>query len=142
MIPVGGHMKVTQSYHLDYNAGNEYQGDKLTFNITFKGEQLTDSDGYASVVLEDKTGPNAWAIKYNNYQGTLKYKTQGPLFDYQFTGVAPLATHNYVLAVGYDANTNVNIEVGHGATNSSGNITINGTIMYPYTGQLYLVDMV
>lgn len=127
MIPVGGHMEVTQSYHLAYAAGNEYQGDVLTFDTTFKGQQLTGADGYAEVILENKTGPDTWAIKYDNYKGTLKYKTQGPVFDYKFTGVAPLPTHAYVLAVGYDTNTNVNIAIGNGTTDSTGNITINGT---------------
>ncbi|MFA5715137.1 MAG: hypothetical protein WC998_05330, partial [Candidatus Paceibacterota bacterium] len=28
MIPAGGHMKVKQSYHMNSQAGNEYQGDK------------------------------------------------------------------------------------------------------------------
>ena len=38
-----GTMLVTQTYHLDSDAGNEYQGDKLTFDVTLYGEQIVGS---------------------------------------------------------------------------------------------------
>ncbi len=128
-IPVGGHMVVTQSYHFDYNAGNEYQGDVLSFDITIKGEQLTGQDGMASVVLENKTySAGQWNIVQNDQiSGTLSYKTQGPLFDYSFTGKAPLVSHAYVLAVGYNVSTDVDTQIGTGMTDVNGNITITGT---------------
>lgn len=125
MIPVGGHMKVTQSYHLSYDAGNIYQGDKLSFDITFQGQQLTGADGYASVVLENKTGAPAWDIvQGDGISGTLKYKTQGPVFDFSFSGKAPLVNHNYVLAVGYDTNTNVNKKLADVTSDASGNVAL------------------
>ncbi|OGI27943.1 MAG: hypothetical protein A2359_00195 [Candidatus Moranbacteria bacterium RIFOXYB1_FULL_43_19] len=128
MIPVGGHMLVKQSYHFVYNAGNEYQGDTLSFDMTINGEQLTGADGYASVVLENKRiGEPDWDIVQDDIFGTLKYKTQGPEFVYAFTGKAPLASHNYVLAVGYNSSTDVDTQIGTGTTDVSGNITINGS---------------
>ena len=121
MIPVGGHMIVKQSYHFDYAAGNEYQGDTLAFNMTIKGEQLTGSDGMASVVLENKRiGDPDWdIIQEDGISGTLSYKTQGPLFVYNFSGVAPLRDHDYVLAVGYDSNTDVNKGIGTAKSNAT-----------------------
>lgn len=88
MIPVGGHMKVTQSYHFSPNAGNEYQGDRLSFDMTIKGEQLPQGDGgITSVALENKAGAPNWdIIQGDNIEGTLSYKSQGPKFDYNFTG--------------------------------------------------------
>lgn len=51
MIPVGWHMDVVQSYHMQAETGDWAQGDTMTFDITLTGEQLK---GIA--VLEDKTG--------------------------------------------------------------------------------------
>ncbi len=128
MIPVGGHMKVTQSYNFSSQADNKYQGDALSFDITIKGDQMAQAGGYASVVLENKTGPTAWDIIQDGISGTLSYKTQGPLFVYTFSGVAPLANQDYVLAVGYNANTDVDTEIGTGATNGAGNISFSGSV--------------
>lgn len=131
MIPVGGHMKVTQSYKFDYRAGNIYQGDQLAFNINIKGEQLTGADGMASVVLENKTfNAGQWDIIQNDgISGTLKYKTQGPLFVYTFTGVAPLKGHNYVLAVGNNVSTDVDTQIGTGISDvTTGSISISGSV--------------
>jgi hypothetical protein len=33
MIPANWEMKVVESYHLQASAGNEYQSDKMTFDI-------------------------------------------------------------------------------------------------------------
>jgi len=98
MIPVGGHMKVTQSYHFKSTAGNEYQGDKLSFDITIKGEQMPQGDnGITTVALENKTGASNWdIIQGDNIEGTLSYKAQGPKFDYNFTGKVK-TTGNYTL---------------------------------------------
>ncbi|MDD5146317.1 MAG: TasA family protein [Candidatus Pacebacteria bacterium] len=129
MIPVGGHMLVKQSYHFDYSAGNEYQGDTLSFDMNIRGEQLTGQDAMASVVLENKRiGEPQWdIIQGDAFTGILSYKTQGPLFTYNFSGVAPLASHNYVLAVGYNANTDVDTQIGTGTTDGTGNISISGS---------------
>lgn len=127
MIPVGGHMMVTQSYHFNPGAGNEYQGDDLSFDITLKGEQLTGGNGYAQVALENKTGPTAWDIIQDNIGVSLMYKTQGPLFDFILIGQAPLANHNYVLAVGYNAATDVDTQIGTGTSDNDGHIEFSGT---------------
>ncbi|MEA2006698.1 MAG: TasA family protein [Patescibacteria group bacterium] len=101
MIPVGGHMLVTQSYHFDYNAGNEYQGDGMMFNMEIYGKQLTGADGYASVDLENKSGAPDWdVILGDGIEGTLNYKTQGPEFDFRFTGKVRTAGEYHLLYVG------------------------------------------
>ena len=84
MIPVGGYMMVTQSYHLSGEADNEYQGDGLTFNIEVKGDQLNQSGG-ATVTLEDKDGDPDWNIIQGGAQGVLTYQTKGSEFEYNFT---------------------------------------------------------
>jgi len=99
MIPVGGHMLVKQSYHFDYNAGNEYQGDELSFNITVKGEQLPQGDdGLASVVLENKAGAPNWDIlQFDSIKGTLNYQTSGDTFNYNFSATVKTNAINYTL---------------------------------------------
>lgn len=125
MIPVGGTMDVTESYHMDENAGNEYQSDKMTFDITLYGEQLK-----GTVVLENKDNTSSpWrVVAEDDYMGTLTYKVKGPEFDYSFTGKAPLANTTYVLAAGYDGGTNVDTYLGEATTDSSGNINFSGSV--------------
>lgn len=103
MIPVGGYMKVSQSYHFACKAGNQYQGDTLTFDMEIMGEQLTGEQGYASVVLENKEkgADGIWDIvQTDNIVATLQYKTKGPKFDYILDGISVLPNTNYVLLVG------------------------------------------
>ena len=85
MIPVGGSMIVTQSYHLDEGTDNEYQGDKLAFDIEIKADQLT-QEGGVTVTLENKSGDPDWNILEDNINGSLTYQKKGPEFDYSFTG--------------------------------------------------------
>lgn len=86
MLPVGATMKVKQSYHLNINTGNAYQGDQLTFDMEIRGDQLTQNEsGQASVTLEDKTGDPDWNIIQGGKQGTLTYKTASSKFEYNFT---------------------------------------------------------
>lgn len=43
MIPVGWRLRVIQSYHMTNDAGNEYQGDGMDFDISLYAEQLTNT---------------------------------------------------------------------------------------------------
>ena len=102
MLPVGGYMFVEQSYHFNKDAGNEYQGDILTFNMKVEARQLAqDANGNATLTLEDKTPAPEYAVIDNDYSGTLTYKTKNPTFDFGFTGMTPLST-NYTLVIGED----------------------------------------
>ena len=60
----GDTLAVDQNYYFDEMAGNEYQGDEMTVNITFYAEQL-DAPGPTNttrgVVLENKNPANDWA---------------------------------------------------------------------------------
>ena len=109
MIPANGYMIVKQSYHLKPEAGNEYQGDKMTFDIQVRGEQL-----HQARVLENKD-PNSWKLLLeDDYRGSLSYNAKGPTFDFSFDGKAPLSNTKYCLWIGgtpqagnWDADTKV-----------------------------------
>ncbi len=134
MIPVGGHMKVKQSYHFSENAGNAYQGDTLSFDMTIKGEQMAQAGGYTSVALENKVqGQNSiWDIvQGDDVYGTLNYKTQGPKFDYNFTGKVN-TTGNYTLI--YVGPTNDypatgSVVLGTGSFVAGTPLTISGQVL-------------
>ena len=101
MIPVGGHMKVTQSYHFNSLAGNEYQGDAMSFDITIKGDQMAQENGYTKVALENKSGAPVWDILLgDDIEGTLNYQTKGPKFNYNFTGKVKTTGDYTLLYVG------------------------------------------
>jgi len=125
MVPKGWYMRVVQSYHMNEEAGNKYQGDGLEFDIQLTAEQLT-----GSVVLEDKdTTQSPWAVNHSSTpKGTLTYTVKHPTFKFEFTGVAPKPGTKYVLAAGYDAGTNVDTYLGEATSGSDGTITITGDI--------------
>ncbi len=101
MIPVGGHMKVTQSYHFNQDAGNEYQGDAMSFDITIKGDQMAQENGYTTVALENKSGAPVWDILLGDgIEGTLNYQTKGSKFNYNFTGKVKTDGNYTLLYVG------------------------------------------
>jgi len=99
MIPAGGHMNVTQSYHFNPNAGNEYQGDGLSFDMEIKADQLSqDEEGMATVTLAQKEESNGeWHIKDGGANGVLTYKTKGPEFTYSFSATGLASSTNYKL---------------------------------------------
>jgi len=123
MIPAGGYMLVEQSYHLKPGAGNEYQGDIMTFDIEVKGEQL-----YGTAWLENKEGAEPWKLVLgDDINGELTYKVKHPTFDFQFDGKVEFPG-TYVLAAGYDGGTNVNTYLGEGTSDGSGNISFSGDV--------------
>lgn len=77
MIPVGGTMVVTQSYHMDEDVTNWAQGDIMNFTIEIYAEQQT-----GNLVLENKTGDNWDIIQHDGMDATLTYKTKDPEFVY------------------------------------------------------------
>ncbi len=126
MIPVDGYMKVTQSYHMQDpdESTNWAQGDEMAFDIEIKGIQLR-----GTAWLENKEGADPWKlILTDDINGILTYEVKSPTFDFEFTGRAPLANHDYVLAAGYDAGSNVDTYLGEGMTDGDGDITITGDI--------------
>jgi len=128
MIPAGGHMLVEQSYHLKPEAGNEYQGDLMTFSIEIKGEQLYGIAWLDNKINADGQPGSVYLTPDDEFEGTLEYEVKGPEFDFKFTGKAPKAGEWYVLAAGYDSGSNVDTYLGDGYTDANGDITIEDSI--------------
>jgi len=135
MVPSGWHMDVVESYHMKKEAGNEYQSDKITFDILLTGEQLS-----GSLILSNKD-PNrpekdGWFV-LGTKTGTLTYGVKDTKFNYSFTGTAPLASTGYSLIM-YEEPFSVPsspavwprpvIILGAGTTDGSGNITLTGSV--------------
>ena len=134
MIPSGYYMDVVESYHMKSEAGNEYQSDKITFDIVLTGEQLT-----GKLVLSNKN-PNrpvkdGWFV-LGTKTGTLNYGVKDSKFNYSFTGTAPLASTNYSLimyeepfsfpaASGWPRTVKI---LGAGTTDGSGIITLTDSL--------------
>jgi len=134
MIPAGGYMKVTQSYHMrDDGETNWAQGDKMYFNIEINAVQLR-----GTAWLENKQGAEPWKIilddnndkktDSNDINGTLTYKVKNPTFDFSFTGKAPLANTEYCLWIGgtpQEGNWDANTKVGCAMSESDGTINFS-----------------
>ena len=126
MIPAHGYMIVKQSYHLDSDAGNEYQGDRMIFDIQVRGEQL-----HEARVLENKN-PNSWKLLLeDDYKGSLSYKTKGPTFDFSFNGKVLLPNTNYCLWIGgtpQAGNWDADTKVACATSSNDGTISFSGNI--------------
>ena len=127
MIPANGYMIVKQSYHLKPEAGNEYQGDRMTFNIQVRGEQL-----HQARVLENKDPRNSWKLLLeDDYEGRLSYKAKGPTFDFSFNGKVRLTNTNYCLWIGgtpQAGNWDADTKVACATSSNDGTISFSGNI--------------
>lgn len=98
MIPEGGTMDVTESYHMLAETGNWAQSDKMTFDITITGEQLT-----GTAVLEDKDQEAPWRVRSDTpRQGTLTYGVKDDKFNYSFSAVGMTPGTSYTLIAYYE----------------------------------------
>lgn len=99
MIPENGYMDVTESYHMQSGTTNWAQGDKMTFDIVLKAEQLT---GVA--ILENKNNVAPWLVlSGDSYKGTFTYGVKDSKLNYTFSGVAPLINTPYSLIVYHES---------------------------------------
>jgi predicted ribosomally synthesized peptide with SipW-like signal peptide len=130
-IPVSGCMKVNQTYKLNPLADNQFQGDRLTFNMELKGEQLAQGEeGEDTVTLENKGGAPDWAINSTDgINGVLEYKTTGDTFDFDFSANTASNQAYTLIYVGGDGNypAGSSIKLGE-ATASSNHLSFTGNI--------------
>ncbi len=71
---------ITQNYQMDASAGNEYQGDKLTFDMTLYAEQYMGTGPAHTtrgVVLENKSGDPHWTPIIDGTWGILTWDGSG-----------------------------------------------------------------
>jgi len=130
MIPVDGYMLVTQSYHMVESgiSQNEYQSDKLAFDITIEGKQLIGTAVLDNKIDADGQPGSVFLTPNDVYGGTLTYDVKGPKFKFDFIGKAPSFNTEYVLAAGYDSGTNVDTYLGEFTTAGDGTFSFSGDI--------------
>ncbi|MFA5776605.1 MAG: TasA family protein [Patescibacteria group bacterium] len=98
MIPEGGRMEVTESYHMRSDTDNWAQGDKLTFDINLYAEQLTNT-----VTLVSKSGADWDNIDAGEVAGknaVLTYKVKDFDFKYNLSVMGLANNTSYVLISG------------------------------------------
>jgi len=81
MLPAGCTMVVTQSYHMEADVGNWAQGDKMTFSVEVRGDQLQ-----GVRLLENKRESDWKILQGDGIKGTLTYGVRGPTFKGSFDG--------------------------------------------------------
>lgn len=130
MLPSGWTMSVEQSYRMQATAGNEYQGDEITFDINLFAEQLINT-----VVLEDKDTTDWQVLSGNGKNATLTYGAKEATFDYTLN-VAGMTDGAYTLVAWEDstytwtwgsfAGTTVlaNVTVSGGAASVTGSVDL------------------
>ena len=148
MIPVGGTMEVTQSYHMEADTGNWAQGDIMNFTIEIYGEQQK-----GSLTLENKSGDPDWKILLGDGIGaTLSYNTMGPTFDYTLSATGLANNTSYSLIYYADPWPGSNgclidtmMSDGSGAISTSGSVELNMDLPgaadnnFPHGAKVWLV---
>ena len=87
---------------MDADAGNEYQGDVLTFNIEIYGEQRLGNGPAESpdnkLFLDNKSGDPDWYFVADDMWGMLKYNSSGSTFDYDLyaQGLKPSTSYSLI----------------------------------------------
>jgi len=132
MIPVGGYMKVIQSYHMqdpDYST-NWAQGDIMAFDIEITGIQLR-GEAWLDFKQEKKSPEDYWKVQNpGSPAGTLTYKVKHPEFDYDFTASGLQNNTKYSLIYYADPwpGNNPGALLGTETTDGSGNITMSDSV--------------
>lgn len=134
MIPVGYHMDVVESYHMDAAAENWAQSDTMSFDIVLTGTQLA---GTATLSNKDQNRKvaDSWFV-LGEKTGTLTYGVKDATFAYSFTGTAPLASTEYSLIMFEESFSTPSasawpravVVLGAGTTDSSGAISLSGNL--------------
>ena len=131
-LNAGDTMTVKQSYHIQDDAGNEYQGDDMTFDIELYAEQLLGGGPGPTdhgVVLENKTGDPDWTTIVDGMWGLLTYTYSSSTFDYTFEGYGLVPGTDYSLiyyADGWPGN-NPGALINSGVADGSGNLNWSGS---------------
>lgn len=127
MIPSGWTMKVIQSYHVDSDTGNQYQGDKLSFDITLDAEQL----GKSALVLENKEevdGDLSHTVLGDAITGSLAYTVRDRAFNYTLSGQAPLGSTKYYLVEYKDPWGTPGTTIAEVNTAADGSFNVSGSV--------------
>ena len=93
----GTPLLVMQSFHFNEEAGNEYQGDILTFNEEFVAYQKEATSPTGNILYMENKDPNTWEAINDAMEGKLTYNSAGPTFDYIFEATGLAQNGNYSL---------------------------------------------
>lgn len=124
MVPAGWYMKVMQSYHMvSSDNDNRYQGEKLTFDMTFDAEQL----GASPLPLVHKYLSNTDVSHhvYDEQSAVLSYVIRDRAFDYSLTTTG-LPAGAYTLLAWDDSSTYAWDWANRGNALVLGHVTANG----------------
>jgi len=116
---------VMQSFHFNEEAGNEYQGDLLTFNEEFAAYQQEATSPTGNILFMENKDPNTWQAIADGINGKLAYNSAGETFDYTFEA-AGLVDGNYSLI--YYADCDANGWPGDGVAHNTGALIAKFTV--------------
>lgn len=139
-IPLGelkvcDYVRVWISFHIQEDAGNEFQSDMVTFDLDVLLQQSAapppDNQWPSSMRLlrlENKNDAGEWLIKEDDTYGILTFDCSSPTFDYTFEGYG-LADVEYDLIYYADGwpGDNPGFLIGSG-TASGGRLSLSGNV--------------
>lgn len=123
MIPAGGKMEVVQSYHMDEDAGNAYQGETFSFDMKLYAEQLKNT-----VTMVHKTGSDWDDIdQSSDAKAVLTYGVREDAFNYDLSVEGLNAGEDYVIISGTNPwNGSDTVQVASFTTNGNGDYNATG----------------
>ncbi len=136
-------MVVRQSYHLKANAGNQYQGDKMTFNIDLYAEQLLGTGPGPTthgLVLENKDVD--WNPIIDGRWGLLTWNSASRAFNFNGHGLNGSADYSLIY---YSEPQTIwpwpIMVLDNGSSTTGGTISLSGTMPQNLSGaKIWLVE--
>jgi hypothetical protein len=128
-LPPNTQLIVIQNFHFNESAGNEYQGDQITFTENFAAYQLEAPTPTGNILYLENKDATTWTNITDGMSGTLAYNSAGPTFDYTFTGQGLQASTDYCLIYYADtwAGNNPGAFIADMTTDGTGAVTKTGS---------------
>ena len=132
----GQTLVVKQSYKMDEDAGNQYQGDTLKFDIDLYAEQrlgvgINTTNG---VVLDNKTGPDDWYSVVDGAIGFFHYDSATHNYTFDGYGLEP----GIIYRLTYRTGSNNPSDMNSGMAAADGKVTLSGNHVFGITNGVFV----
>ncbi len=124
-VEPGKTLAIKQTYRLKTDAGNQYQGDTMTYSVNLYAEQK-DGPGPVTVngvVLDNKDGGPNWYSVVDGKLGFFKYDNSGKTYSMTAYGLEPSASYRLT----YRTGSNNPADLVSGVSASDGSLTLSGS---------------
>lgn len=126
----GGTVVVRENFIMPEEVGNWAQSDQLTFVVELEARQITDAPEPQRqlAIYDNKEVPGSWSPIIDDRLAIVKYKYQGPEFEYQIKAVGMDQNTKYCMIYARDPWAAPKSLIGKGESDMNGLLNFSGSI--------------